>query len=509
MSTTRCPHIFARWFRAVLAPRAGVGFLMAAFPFAAPAEEIPKVPVPKSPFITVIYRYADAMLEHGRDMHGPQKTGLLLSALDRAALAPLTNRPTAPAGVREAERAGAKDRALTGANPQHDENLLRLLYTLSELTTKPKYREAADAGLKWFLQNAASPATHLLPWGVHMSWDAVQDEPIFGDDSTAGSHEFFRPWLLWDRCFELAPEASKRFALGLREHQTANLRMDGIDRRAGFAKRLVDSRNDLARNAGFYFRTWSVAYARTKDEQFLKPIQVLLEHLEKKRHRKTGLIEVHTGNPNASIASTLSLAVDCDGAAHRLPGPLAARLRAFATREDDVFCSLPQELKTTGGFLTDFDTAAGVPKGNPTPLWSIPAGAHTTAQIAMMCVSRYQNTGKTDYRELIHAAADAYLKSMPSDGEDVWPVTVGHAISLQLAAWRSTGSQTYVDRARALGHFALDKLFDQGPLPRASLKSDHYETITGADTLALALVELHLEILHITAVRHPPNTIDR
>ncbi|MGI8604727.1 MAG: hypothetical protein ACR2OZ_17290 [Verrucomicrobiales bacterium] len=46
-------------------------------------------------------------------------------------------------------------------------------------------------------------------------------------------------------------------------------------------------------------------------------------------------------------------------------------------------------------------------------------------------------------------------------------------------------------------------------LPKASLKSDHYETITGADTLALALVELHLNILAITAVRCPPNTIDR
>ena len=55
----------------------------------------------------------------------------------------------------------------------------------------------------------------------------------------------------------------------------------------------------------------------------------------------------------------------------------------------------------------------------------------------------------------------------------------------------------------------VQKLFDQGPLPRASLKSQHYETITGADTLALGLVELHLHILAITAVRCPPNTIDR
>jgi hypothetical protein len=411
--------------------------------------------------------------------------------------------------VREAERVGAKDGALTGANPQHDENLLRLLYMLSELSTKPKYREAADAELKWFLQNAASPATHLLPWGEQMSWDVLKDEPIFADESPAGTHEFFRPWLLWDRCFELAPEASKQFAVGLWEHQIANHATGAFDRRAGFAKHSPAAGNDIPRHAGFYIRTWAVAYARTKDEQFLKAIEALLERFEKKRHPKTGLIELHTGNPDASIASTLSLAIDCDGAAHRVPLPLASRLRAFATREDEIVCALPQDLKTSGGFITEFDTATGAPKGVPTPLWSARDGGRTTAGIGMMCVSRYENTGKPAYRDLIHAAADAYLKAMPAEGEDVWPGTIGHAISLQLAAWRSTAKQIYFDRARTLGEFALEKFFDGGPLPRASLKCDHYETITGADTLALALVELHLEILHITAVRYPPNTIDR
>jgi hypothetical protein len=44
---------------------------------------VPKVPVPKSPYIAVVYRYADTMLEKGRDTFGPQKTGLLLSARGR------------------------------------------------------------------------------------------------------------------------------------------------------------------------------------------------------------------------------------------------------------------------------------------------------------------------------------------------------------------------------------------------------------------------------------------
>jgi hypothetical protein len=127
----------------------------------------------------------------------------------------------------------------------------------------------------------------------------------------------------------------------------------------------------------------------------------------------------------------------------------------------------------------------------------------------MMCVSRYDNTGRTGYRDLFVAAADAYADSSPAAEADVWPMAFGHAISLQLAAWRHTARWGYFERARGLADLALTKFFQGSSLPRASAKSDHYESLTGADTLALALVELHLNVLHITAVRCPPNTIDR
>ena len=55
-----------------------------------------------------------------------------------------------------------------------------------------------------------------------------------------------------------------------------------------------------------------------------------------------------------------------------------------------------------------------------------------------MCVARYENSGKTGYRDLITSAADAYLDSEPPEDADAWPMTYGHAISLELAAWRST-----------------------------------------------------------------------
>lgn len=471
--------------------------------------DIPRAPVPPSPFLPGIYRYADTLLERDRDTYGPQKTGLFLSALDRATLAPMTNRSVAPTGIREGDRVGAKAQPLVGANPHHDENLLRLLYTLSELSGNRKYRDAADAELSWFLTNALSPATHLLPWGEHLSWDCQKDEPLAAHGTVEGTHEFFRPWMLWDRCFDLVPVASRQFALGLWEHQIFDHQTGAFNRHAGFSQHAATDGMDFPRHAGFYIRTWAVAYARTQDRVFLQAIDVLLRRYEQKRHPRTGLIESYSGQTNAWPASSLSLAIDCDGAAHLVPDPLRSRLRAFAQREDEVFDALPHDLTNGNGFAVTLDKATGALIGELTPVWDARYGGYTTAQVGMMCVSRYDNTGRIGYRKLVLAAADAYRRSMPDEKADLWPVTLGHAISLQVAAWRHTAQRAYLERARELGTWAVARFWEDRPLPKASLNTQHYESITGADTLALALVELHLNILHITAVRCPPNTIDR
>jgi hypothetical protein len=445
--------------------------------------EVPKAPVPKSPYLPIIYRYADTLLEHGRDIYGPQKTGLFLSALDRHTLRPLTNHPSAPEGMREDDRVGAKGQPLTGANPQHDENLLRLLYTLSELSAKPKYRDAADAELKWFFISRTSPESSFF-LSERTMWDVMKDEPIAAGESKSGTLEFFRPWVLWDRCFELVRDNTDRQALALRVEE--------------IAKRSSGGNVTLLRQAGFYIRTLAVAYARTKDEQFLKAIEALLA----KSERKDG--------PDAGLStSLLSLAIDCDGAAHRVPEKLAARLRDFAEELDRIFCALPHDLKGTGGFLTTLDRSSEKSKHSQTALWETRHDRATTAQAGMMCVSRYDNTGKLAYGSLIVRAADAYHSSLLRTDQDAWPLTFGQAISLQLAAWRHTARPLYLEHARNLADIAVEKFWGQNPLPKASFKTDHYESITGADTLALALVELHLNILHITAVRCPPNTIDR
>ena len=91
---------------------------------------------------------------------------------------------------------------------------------------------------------------------------------------------------------------------------------------------------------------------------------------------------------------------------------------------------------------------------------------------------------------------------------DVWPMSVGHAISVELAAYKYTNDYKYMDQAITFAQMAMDMYWQDSPLPRAGLKLGHYETISGADTLALALLEVHA-MVHDIQVPIPSNTIDR
>ncbi len=476
-------RVFSETRRGRRAP--GGSWLLVALALAAPVvgqdgkdldlEAMFREGIPDSPFVNVVYRYADTLLLHGRDLRGPLKSGLFLSALDRKSLAPLTVRPPAPAGLPPEHRPGPAVGPLTGANPQLDQNLLRLLYFLKGLSGEDRYPRAADQALEWFLKNTQSPSTGLYPWGEHLSWNVATGEVASGLPEPV--HEFHRPWLLWDKCFELAPKESERFARALLPARRAR---------------------ESARQAGFVLRTWAEAYAHTRDVFFVEAMDGLLEHHE-----------VERGTVSFRASSLVSLAIDCDGAAGKVPEPLRTRLARFASRQDDRFCSLPHDPQDKKGFVVSAPVDAGRQEVAYTPLWQAVYGRDTTARVAVMCVSRYENTGRIEYRDLIVAAANAYLDSLPGDGTDAWPGTFGHAITLELAAFRVTAREKYYRRAFRLGEIAVERFFGQSPLPRASLETDHYESTTGADTLVLALTELHLTARHITAVRAPANTIDR
>jgi hypothetical protein len=436
------------------------------------------------PFIDPVLSYADAMLDHGRDTFGPVKSNLFLSALDRHSLSPLTSRPVPPAGIRRGDRSGQPWSALTGANPHLDQNLLRILYVLSEITGDPKYSRAADDEIAWFFKNTLSPKTDLLPWGEHLSWDVVEDKPISGGDEKM--HEFARPWMLWERSFALAPAEAERFALGLWNHQIANQQTGGFDRHAPYFEHGPVDGKDFPRHAGFYIATWAQAYKHTRRPEFLKAIDVLLARFERKRVQKDG-----------SMVSTIG-PLDCHAAGELVPEPLAGRLRAFALKEDEIILT---DLKR------DPDPAIA-PELRTPPLWRNGYSAGTHSSMAMFCLARFEQTSNPAYRDILISIADRYIDSVPEEDLDAWPFAFGHAISTEIAAYRFTQKPLYLEQARRLARLADDLFWQDRHIPRASLKSDHYEAITGADSLALSLLDLHVVVQGLK-VKVPSNTIDR
>jgi hypothetical protein len=175
-----------------------------------------------------------------------------------------------------------------------------------------------------------------------------------------------------------------------------------------------------------------------------------------------------------------------------VPEPLASRLRTFAEKEDKLMLA---ELK----------------KQSPSeyrPMWEAGYASGTAASYAMFSLARYEQVGKKAYRDALVAVADAYLNSVPEEDVDAWPMSVGHAISALVAAHRWTKEPVYLEKACDLARMAVEVFWQDNPLPRASFKTGHYETITGADSLALALLEVHAAT-HKLTVTIPSNTIDR
>jgi len=441
-------------------------------------------------YLEVVTAYAEALLEKGRDTYGEARSPLIASALDRR-----TYRLGKHKGI-PGIRGG--DRALGGANPMHDQNLYQILHALSAITGDKKYAAEADRILKWFFENCQSPATGLVAWGEHASWD-------FERDKLAGQnrHEFFRPWVLWEKCWALAPEACAAYARGLWDHQIMDKKTGEFSRHGRITSHGPGGKNEYPRHAGFYIATWARAYERTEDPVYLTATRVLLDMYDRIRNPKTGAIPCCTTPNRLNIVwpeSNLSLAVDLWDSSKLVPAELGARMVEFGKRTDRMFLGLAHDFSAGAhGFVSGAaaDTLARLTSGNwtHTQLYATGYGKCTDAQEAMLCYLRYRQVGSGGYKALVVAPAVRYLKSDPDPKAVVYPGAMGDVIWLMLAAHeltaRGTGRSKYLDRADHFARLALSMLFDgTSPLPKASSRHGHYEAITRGDTLMMALLKL-------------------
>jgi len=424
-------------------------------------------------YLTIVRAYADCMIERGRDTYGKEHSPLFAEALDRRTLKLLEGDALQKARELTFEEwlIRPNDRMLTGANPMHCLNLHQVLYALTEITGEKRYAAEADASLKFFFEHCQNPATGLLYWGEHAGWDLLNDAPI-----PSHRHEFYRPWVLWERCWSLSPEACERFARGLWDHQIGD-KATGLYSRHGdiSGKNPIPADAPYPRHGGFYIETWAFAYQRTQDKVFLKAIETVVDLQERMRLSGGMVAGGNLKSPGTRKAQDVGFAVSLWAAAASLPEPLAAKLRTVARAND-----IPA-------------TEDVAPKLRSPNLWSDGYGGAggQIAGPANLLMVRYGQTKPERYRERILAVADLHLSNPVNLDFPLHPVIFGKVIYLMLNAGEMTGDARYLDRADDLARKAVELFLSDGcPLPRATHQHDHYEAVTNGDSLMMSLLQL-------------------
>ena len=454
-------------------------------------------------FLQIAQDYADTMLVRGRDVYGEEHSPLFATMLDRetlSMLSPEEQRRLWQVRLDDWENWGIRnrDRVFRGSNPQHDEDLYQVLYALTEITGDLEYARQADRTLQWFLERCQSPSTGLLAWGEHMGWDFNTETIIWKSSLHNGgilrecvTHEFARPWILWERSFDLAPQACEKFALGLWEHQIHDHQTGNFSRHAVYTEHRTFPDSQFPRHGGFYIAAWAEAYKRTKNPVFSEAIDTLVDHFEKNRSPHSGIIPAVSPGKIAWPFSNLSLAIDLSDGAEKVGPQLAGKMRQCASRTDELFLKLKHDLSPGGkGFLNNLDlhTLEPTPQGG----YSGRLDGGETA-VANNCMVRYRQVRLDGYRTLVVDAARAYLHGAIDHTYAVRPGTFGSMIWLMLNAYELTANRQYMDRARDFARQAVQLFLGDGsPLPKANTKYSHYEAVTGGDRLVMALLRLWL-----------------
>ncbi len=436
-------------------------------------------PKDRGPLFRVVRSYIDPMIEHGRDRYGQKDAPLFAEALDRKKLQLLSGAALEKARSLKMDDWGIRshDRMLGGANPQHVLNAYQVMYALRQITGNETYAEEADRSLAYFLTNCQSPATGLFYWGEHAGWDLRRDAPL---QKRAGKiHEFFRPWILWERSWKLAPDASRRFAIGLWKHQISNHQNGNFSRHAKIPEHGPGTGAPYARHGGFYIETWAHAYEKTGRKQFLRAIRTVLNGLERARKTNGGYV-IGGHCPDCSRRSyDLSLAISLENAAPKLPETDMRKLKKVAAINDRVF-------KENYRF------------GDPPSaeeLWSSEYGGRPPANDANHYMLRYEQVEKPVYRKALLHVARQYLRQDINKKSPIHPGTMGNVILMMVNAYRLTEDQRYLKAAGTFADRGLELFFDSGNrgeqlLPKATHRHQHYEAVTRADTFMMALLKL-------------------
>ena len=440
-------------------------------------------------FLHYARAFVDTMLAKGTDVYGQVHSPMFVSILMMADQKhPGHLLPCIP-GQR------MNDRASFGGNLHHDVMLIQAMDVLTQITGDPKYKQAADAYLKFFLANCPSKATGLFPWGEHAHWDFHKEAPGHL------THEYLggMPISFWERLWAIDPKAVIGEADGLINHM---LDLDTFtwSRHANIATPQPVPRRpkfrpaDFPRHGGFYITLWTFVHAKTGGPKHLDWALKTIDHHWRIKGEQSGLPPFTVDSQKCVMESAFSLALSLIEAAALLPdGKAKERYVHVANTYLDAVARMPHK-PSEGHFATGCkrDERPEDAKGETLP-WTAAYGGKFTADDAVLCCLTHRLTGRKDYLRMAEDAGKFYATHDPPAADEVVRAQVYAAIiNLFLDLHDQTRKPEHLAQAKRYATLAIERLY-WNALFRGATGIDHYESQMMVSNLVYALVWLHVQ----------------
>ncbi len=467
-------------------------------------EEVVEAP----DYQAVVVRFADTLLDHGRDTYGPRQTALWCGVIMLEDYAV----PQDAAKIRLRKGARVQDRAVGGCNLHHDVSTLHAFRTLSAVSGDAKYAQAVTDYVRDYVAVAQHPKSGLLGWGEHMYYDVFTDAVHLEYGRSGVVHELIEWTTPWEVLWEVDAQATTRAITGLKYHfYGENPALTGwLFNRHGTWSGSYSSAakaQPWIKHAALFAYAYAFLYGKNTSPEVETRARGIGALYWNHRDPTTGLapvclpgIEGKSGHMEVDITS-FPLAAYFLLKAGRISAadPEASQrglsmVKAFLTRAwDPATATYRPKLNLDGTPFVETVPQAILAASRPVNPWAMGYGGSSSGlprlgRIAAYCARQDQDP---EFRIAAVRIADLLMAApMPAD---VSPEALGFGIHLDLDLFDLTKERKHLTRADQTARIAVARMFSNG-LIRSAPDSTIYESKSGAGDLLSALLRLSLRL---------------
>ena len=442
---------------------------------------------PEIGYLGYVTSFLNTMIEKGTDrygeVHSPMFAGMLYLDTHEH---PGTYLPSIP-GQR------LIDRPFYGGNLAHDRPLLEAMEYVSEYTGDARYREAAHAYLRFFLDNCTDTPTGLWPWGEHVYWDFYRDQ--HSEPNTNHEAEGASPFSFWETAWEMNPDAVLGQASGLINH-IFDLETFAFNRHAGINRVLPDPRPegmeglDFQPHGGRYMRIWAFAYSKSGDDTYYGWIERMADYWEDVRLEDSGMLPVlsqYASRPalRPSVGGTLAAGLAMLESAELLEETeLADRLRSQGTEYLEIVAADDATPPEEVGFDSGYGGVSILSRQiDDRPITTFVGNA--TQMLA------YRLTGDERHLDAAREVAESYAAVDEVPQYDHLRAGVfGQLIHMMLDMYEFEPEERWLEAAEMYGRAAVEGFYSNG-LFRGATDQWIYDSHLYPASLVHGLVRLH------------------